>query len=313
MYHQSTRRAILTIFDYLGSMRKAAILMKVSVASICRWSRDRDATLTRPHRKHRSGKLTDAIMASVRMFMQKETRVSSWEIVGHVQEMYGISISRQLANLVIHRLGYTFKRTRKRGTSQRKESAVPPFLVEFMTAYEDLNIASIDESGFDQRPVPVYGYASAGKPAIVRWKPSSNRTRYNLLMSIHNDGSHAKTIHDRPVNGEKFAEFIRGLPYCQGTALLMDNASIHKTLAVKAAMELKGFIPIYVPPYSPEFNPIELVFGIIKNDFYRSRYNGAFDDLYKATLGCTTNNVLPRTVQNCFRHVADLVEHIANS
>ena len=312
MYHPSTRKTILAIYDYLGSMRKVAFITKVSIASISRWSKDRDAA-ARPRRTQRGGKLTDAIMASVRLFMQTETRVSSWEVVSHVQEMYGITISRQLAHLVIHRLGYTFKRTRKRGISQKKESAIPPFVVEFLTAYDGMNIASIDESGFDQRPVPVYGYALAGEPAIVRWKPSSNRTRYNLLMSIHNDGSHTKMIHDRPINGEMFATFIRGLPYCQGTALLMDNASIHKTLAVKNAIAVRGFVPIYVPPYSPEFNPIELVFGIIKNEFYRSRYNGTFDDLYAATLGCTTNNVVPRTVHNCFRHVARLVENLADS
>ena len=47
------------------------------------------------------------------------------------------------------------------------------------------NIVGIDESGFDQRPSHAYGYAPAGIPAIVKWKPSSDRWRLNLLMAIH--------------------------------------------------------------------------------------------------------------------------------
>ncbi len=113
------------------------------------------------------------------------------------------------------------------------------------------------------RPSHAYGYAKAGTPAIVHWTPSSDRTRLNLLMAIHANGSCNQYIQDKPINGEAFATFIRNLPFDHGTNLLMDNASIHKTAAVRYAMKEKGFIPLFVPPYSPEYNPIELVFGII--------------------------------------------------
>ena len=40
-------------------------------------------------------------------------------------------------------------------------------------------------------------------------------------------------------------------------------------MLVKQTIADKGYVALFVPPYSPEFNPIELVFGVIKNSFYR--------------------------------------------
>ena len=307
MYHESLKKAALAVYDYLGSMRKTASILKVSIASICRWAKCPIAPATR---RQRHGKLSDAILASIRVFMNKETRLSSMQVVNYVQKTFDVEISRQLAHLVIRRLGYRYKRTRKRGRSKLTSVATPPFLAEFTTAYEDMNIASIDESGFDQRPAPVYGYAMGSKPAIVQWKPSSNRTRLNLVMSMHANGTSHQLLNDKPINGATFADFIRCLPYSNGTALLMDNASIHKTSSVKDAMEEKGYIPVYVPPYSPEYNPIEMVFGVIKNHFYRLRYDAEeFDDL-RRVVDISTHRVTPETIQHCFRHVADLVRSV---
>jgi len=196
-------------------------------------------------------------------------------------------------HVVIRRLDYTFKRTRKRGKSRRKD--------------EGGNIVSIDESGFDQRPSPAYGYSMAGEPAIVEWKPSSDRTRLNLLLAVHASGVCTSIVQDRPFKGSGFAEFIRSLPHEPGTSLLLDNASIHKTSAVKLAIEEKGFSAIYTPPYTPEFNPIELVFGIIKNAFYKLRYSDTFDDLRTAVDQCIRENSKASTVRNCFKHVDGLV------
>ena len=200
-------------------------------------------------------------------------------MVEHIKQTFQISVSRQLAHMLIRRLGYSYKRTRKRGISHRKTIAMAPFLDACQCVTHQANLVAIDECGFDQRPAPTYGYSKTGTPAIVQWRPSSDRRRLNLLMAIHPSGSHHRTIHDNPVNGAIFADFIRSLPYERGTALLLDNASIHKTAIVRKAMATKGYEAVYLPPYSPEFNPIELVFGVIKNRFYRRRYCVSFGDL----------------------------------
>ncbi len=66
------------------------------------------------------------------------------------------------------------------------------------------------------------------------------------------------------VNGDVFADFINGLSYPKGTNVVMDNASIHKTEKVLKTIQEKGYNVHFIPPYSPDFNPIKNVFGIIK-------------------------------------------------
>ena len=303
MYHESFRKAVLTLYHYFGSMRRTAAVLKVSVASISRWSKS--GVISQPCK--RPTMITSAIKESVRVFLERETRLSSIDVVNHIRTTFGFTISRQLAHVIIRRLGFTFKRTRKRGISKRKNEATPTFLSSFMETMNRGNIVAIDESGFDQRPSPAYGYAPAGIPAIVKWKPSSDRRRLNLLMAIHASGSHQSMIRDSSINGSTFAEFIGNLPYDRGTTLLLDNASIHNTVLVKQTIADKGYVALFVPPYSPEFNPIELVFGVIKNSFYRLRYSDSFADLLGATRHCVEEKALPKTIRNCFKHVTGLV------
>ena len=304
MYHESFKKAVVTLYEYFGSMRRTAAVLKISIASVSRWSKAKGNVMPRK----RPTMITDAIKDSVRVFLQRETRLSSIDVVNHIHATFGFTVSRQLAHIVIRRLGFTFKRTRKRGLSKRKSEATPPFLSSFMeTVNRGNNIVAIDESGFDQRPSPAYGYALAGVPAIVVWKPSSDRRRLNLLMAIHASGSHQYTIRESAINGVTFAEFIKDLPYERGTTLLLDNASIHNTALVKQTIADKGYVALFVPPYSPEFNPIELVFGVVKNAFYRLRYSDSFSDLLSATRYCVEDKAGPATIRNSFKHVAGLV------
>ena len=309
MYHESFRNAVLSLYHYFGSMRRTASVLKVSVASISRWARyaDEGCPIASKVRQSRRSLITDAIRASVTLFLRHKTCLSSVEVVDHIRHTFGVSVSRQLAHLVIRSSGFTFKRTRKRGHSDRKAAATPPFLASFSVACASGKLVAIDESGFDQRPSPAYGYSAAGTPAIVRWKPSSDRSRLNLLMAVHASGSSVHTIQATTINGAAFAEFIRGLPFDRETTLLLDNASIHKTPAVRQAMAEKGFDPLFLPPYSPEFNPIELVFGVIKNAFYRLRYSDGFSSLLGATKRCVAEKATPSTIRGCFGHVERLI------
>ena len=84
--------------------------------------------------------------------------------------------------------------------------------------------------------------------------------------------------------------------------MLLDNASIHNTVLVKQTIADKGYVVLFVPPYSPEFNPIELVFGVIKNSFYRLRYSDSFADLLQlqqhALAGVSSNNACSHGVNH---------------
>lgn len=73
------------------------------------------------------------------------------------------------------------------------------------------------------------------------------------------------------MNGDKFFDFIRGslIPCMQqfpapNSILVMDNCSIHHVQQVKDELQLAGIMVIFLPPYSPKFNPCEEMFSYVK-------------------------------------------------
>lgn len=73
--------------------------------------------------------------------------------------------------------------------------------------------------------------------------------------------------HRGSVNGRVFLRFVRQrlAPWLRrGDVVVMDNLNSHKMLAVRAAIEAVGATPVYLPTYSPELNPIELLWPYLK-------------------------------------------------
>lgn len=76
--------------------------------------------------------------------------------------------------------------------------------------------------------------------------------------------------------------------------VIMDNCSIHKSPKVKKLIESAGCKLIYLPPYSPDLNPIENYWAVMKNNIKKIREN--FDDIVQAIDQTLTNN--KRSFQN---------------
>ncbi len=133
----------------------------------------------------------------------------------------------------------------------------------------DVLTVSIDECHFSERVLPTYGYSPKGVPCKLRshdgmggsWKS------YTLIHAMSCQGDSHSEIVAGPVNRECFGEFVLALPYPPGTVLLLDNCSVHKGL--DAVYEAKDYVPLFLSPYSPQFQPVELAFSKIKGDFRR--------------------------------------------
>lgn len=300
------RKAALLVYDYIGSMKRAAKVLNISAASLCRWSKQ----LQPSPRQAKRSKISSAMEAVIAAHLHACPETTCLAIVQLLRDVFQCTVSRQLVHIIVKRLGFTRKRTRKRGTSARGDVCRQEFMSR-LRAYKASNttIVSIDESGFDQRCKPVYGYAPRGHPAIVKMRTCSDRRRLALLLAVDSLGGDDWTLTPGSVTGIAFANFVRSLRHPHGTVLLLDNASIHKTHAVRAAAAEMGFDMLFTPPYCPEFNPIELVFGVVKNDFYRLRYTDQFDtvDFASSVQACVQRKVVQQTILNCFRHVHSLV------
>lgn len=97
-----------------------------------------------------------------------------------------------------------------------------------------------------------------------RWKTST------LVQAVALDGTRAAMVLDGPVDATCFAGFCDWLlapSLNPGDLVILDNLSSHKSLAAINAIERVGAKMVYLPPYSPDLNPIEMIFSKVKQLF----------------------------------------------
>jgi len=133
----------------------------------------------------------------------------------------------------------------------------------------DTLIVSLDECYFSEKVLPLYGYSRVGHRCILRNKTGGSWTKQTLILAISSEGDFHHQITKGSVNREGFGEFILGMPYPPDTVIIMDNCSIHKKLS--DVFEAKGYVPLFLSPYSPMFQPVELAFSKAKG-LFRSKW-----------------------------------------
>ena len=88
-----------------------------------------------------------------------------------------------------------------------------------------------------------------------------------FLAALRHDGITAPFVLDGPINGEAFLVYVEQVlvPTLKpGDIVIMDNLGSHKNRAIRDAIRAAGARLIFLPPYSPDLNPIEQVFAKLK-------------------------------------------------
>jgi putative transposase len=118
------------------------------------------------------------------------------------------------------------------------------------------------------------------------WKTST------FVAALRTSGLTAPLIVDGAMNGEVFRAYVEQIlaPTLQpGDIVIMDNLSSHKVAGVREAIKRRGATLVYLPPYSPDLNPIEQAFAKIKHWMRAAQ---------------------KRTVEDAWRHIGDLIASI---
>lgn len=206
----------------------------------------------------------------------------------------------QTVRRVIEHLRWSRKRCKRRGIPS-KPASMPALRQEFACKYTAALrsgvVVSIDESGFSEQLVPLYGYSKVGEPLVVK-QPGSWKHK-SLLMAIFSDGRPpVYTIKQGAIKASDFRAFLTSLGLRSHDTVLMDNASIHNK-----ASSCTGAQVLHSPPYSPECNPIELAFACIKRCFRAGLHdNDTLARLVRAVAG-----LVPEDCPALFTHVLGVV------
>lgn len=97
--------------------------------------------------------------------------------------------------------------------------------------------------------------------------PHGHRKTTTLVAGLRMTGMVAPMVLDGPINGDWFEAYVTQVLVPElrpGDVVIMDNLSSHKRTAVQAKIEAAGATLRFLPPYSPDFNPIEKAFSRLK-------------------------------------------------
>ena len=124
-----------------------------------------------------------------------------------------------------------------------------------------------------------------------------------FVAALRVEGLTAPLVVDGPMNGAVFLAYTQQhlVPtLCRSDIVILDNLSAHKVAGVRAAIEAAGAQLVYLPPYSPDLNPIEQVFAKLKT-LLRSAAERTVSGL-EATIGQLLNRFSAQECQNYIQH-----------
>lgn len=266
----STIRRTLKIFKTTGNVRK------------------------RPYPKERcTRKLTlPAQLLILQLVIQKPTMYLN-EIQSELETNLLLHISVPTICKFLHQWGFTRQKV-CRAALQRDALLRSKFAME-MTVFSEDMFVFVDESGADQRNLlRQYGYSVRGMtPKCCNLFVRGERISAIACMSCAGllDVKTVKGTSD----GDEFYSFVQThllhhlMPYNginPHSVVILDNCSIHHVSEVVKSIQDVGALLIFLPPYSPDYNPIEELFSKLKYNLRRLDTN--IEDLETLLLSCFT-------------------------
>lgn len=124
----------------------------------------------------------------------------------------------------------------------------------------------IDETWAKTNMTPIRGWAPRGQKLVAR-APFGKWRTLTFLAALRYDRIDAPCVLDGPINGQSFTAWVEQflVPTLNpGDVVIMDNLGSHKGAAVRDAIRSVGARLLFLPPYSPDLNPIEQVFAKLK-------------------------------------------------
>lgn len=160
----------------------------------------------------------------------------------------------------------------------------------------------IDETWAKTNMTRLRGRAPIGKRLLAK-VPHGHWQTTTLIAALCAGGINCSTVVDGAVNADVFEAFVKQVLVPQlreGDMVVMDNLSSHKRASIRKLIEDAGAVLLFLPPYSPDLNPIEMIFSKIKQ-LLRSMACRTREALWNA-MQSVLDQVTACDAANCFTH-----------
>jgi transposase len=160
----------------------------------------------------------------------------------------------------------------------------------------------VDESGINTGLTRLYGRGKIGE-RVVDYVPDIRWESLTILSSLRLDGTTEALVFEGALNGEMFLGYMKDClvpTLMEGDIVIMDNLSSHKVKGLEELVKKRGARIEYLPPYSPDFNPVENMWSKVKTHL-RQMKERCKDALFEA-VGTALRTVTTQDAQGWFEH-----------
>jgi transposase len=167
-------------------------------------------------------------------------------------------------------------------------------------SFDPKKLVFIDETWIKTNMAPLRGWGPKGK-RLRAYAPHGHWRTLTFIGALRLDRLTAPCVFDGPINGECFLAYTEQqlAPVLEpGDIVVMDNLGSHKSKAVRHAIQKAGAKLLFLPPYSPDLNPIEQAFAKIKH-WMRSAQKRTIEDAC-AYIGALVATITPSECKNYF-------------
>ena len=192
------------------------------------------------------------------------------EIVSEVSAVLGLEITESAVCKFLHKASLTHHKLDT--YALQCDDTVRAQFVADVSLYQCGTLLFIDETGTDDRDtIRKYGYSLQGKPLkaqkLLVWGE-----HLSCIVATSIEGIVAIKVARGSMDGDRFYNFVctllgKLMPFNSmnpNSVLILDNCLVHHIDKVHQALNDCGVITHYLPPYSPDYNPIELAFSKVK-------------------------------------------------
>ena len=187
----------------------------------------------------------------------------------HIEKKFGVEYSRGGARLLLKRLGFSWKKARPTHPKAASKRQQKQFMKETTKIVDEFvakgyKVMTMDASSFElSQKTPSHGWRRRGRRVTVQATLSRKKT---TVFGVLGEDTFFFRFYKK-ANSKTVRRFLRQVhKKFEKVLIILDNASYHKSKKVKELLEeFEGDIQfVFLPPYTPELNPIEIQWRLLK-------------------------------------------------
>jgi transposase len=227
-------------------------------------------------------KLTAEQQQQLQVELKSKIYATAAQVIAWVEKQWGISYELSAIHKLLKRLGFSYKKNRL-VPSQADPELQRQFVQSLAGLHQHIKpedrLCFGDAVHFKHNAEAGFAWSERGHPHQI--PANTGRQRYNVLgaycLQTH---KHLFILTPDNINQEKLVEFLALLrakhPGRDQIYLIVDNAPYHHAQKVQAAARQQRIRLEYLPPYSPNLNPIERLWKLVRKKFFKDRYRETF-------------------------------------